>query len=409
MVAPRLVRIRQNFPADEIADLGGTIRRQVAQLRVPSGARVAVAVGSRGVSPLREVVTAILDGLRDAGAKPFVVPAMGSHGGGTAEGQRAVLAGYGIVEGVESSMETVVLGQTPAGVPVFMDAAAAGADGIVVLGRVKPHTGFHADIESGLCKMLAVGLGKADGARAIHAGGLASSIPAAAAIALSKAPVLGGVALVENAYDRPCRVEVVGPDRFHETDRELLVEARRRFPRIPLARVDLVVVDEMGKDISGTGMDPNVIGMWRRFGGERVPDFARVAVLGLSEASHGNANGIGLADFTTRRLVEAVDWPETYLNALTALDPGIVKVPVTLETDRECIETALDVLRRATGRDRVSVVRVKNTLELAELRVSEGLVDCLPKDGSVEVVGVAEEMRFDQAGRLTTPALDARA
>jgi hypothetical protein len=397
---PRLVRVRQNFPADEVAGLSAVVRRGVAELAVRPGSRVAVAVGSRGVSPLRQVVSAILAGLRDAGATPFVVPAMGSHGGGTAEGQRAVLAGYGIVEDVVSSMETVVLGRTDAGVPVHLDASAASADGIVVLGRVKPHTGFHADIESGLCKMLAVGLGKAEGARAIHAGGLAATIPAAARVALERAPVVGGVALVENAYDRPCRVAVVGPERFHETDQELLIEARRRFPRIPLEQADLVIVDEMGKNISGTGMDPNVIGMWRRFGGERVPDFARVAVLGLSEGSHGNANGIGLADFTTRRLVDAVDWRETYLNALTALDPGIGKIPVTLETDRECVETALDVLRRATGRDDVSVVRVKSTLELAELRVSEGLVPGLPEDGSVEVIGEPEELSFDEAGRL---------
>jgi hypothetical protein len=392
---PRLVRVRQNFPADEVADLRGAILSGIAALPVRRGSRVAVAVGSRGVSPLREVVTAILDGLRDAGASPFVVPAMGSHGGGTAEGQRAVLAGYGIVDGVESSMETVVLGRTEAGVPVHMDANAARADGIVVLGRVKPHTGFHADIESGLCKMLAVGLGKAEGAKAIHAGGLAETIPAAAAIGLERAPVIGGVALVENAYDRPCRVAVVGPDRFHATDRELLIEARRRFPSIPLAQADLVIVDEMGKNISGTG-----IGMWRRFGGERVPDFARVAVLGLSEGSHGNANGIGLADFTTRRLVDAVDWRETYLNSLTALDPGIGKIPITLDTDQECIGTALDVLRRATGKDAPSVVRIKNTLELAELGVSPDLVGCLPSDGTVDVVGELEELAFDAAHRI---------
>ena len=193
--------------------------------------------------------------------------------------------------------------------------------------------------------------------------------------------------------------QVVGPERFHATDRELLIEARRRFPRVPLERADLVIVEEMGKNISGTGMDPNVIGMWRRFGGERRPDFARVAVLGLSPASHGNANGIGLADFTTRRLVEAVDWRETYLNALTALDPGIAKVPVTLESDRECIETALDVLARATGRE-PTVVRIRSTLELAELCVSESLVGSLPGDGSVEVVGRPEPMRFGADGRL---------
>jgi hypothetical protein len=403
-----MVPVRQRFPADEVPDLVGAVRAGLRALRLGErlrpGASVALGVGSRGVSPLGEVVGAILDELRAAGLAPFVVPAMGSHGGGTAEGQRAVLAGYGISEErlgvpVRSSMATVLVGRTPSGLPVHLDAEAAAADGIVVLGRVKPHTGFHAEIESGLCKMLAVGLGKADGARAIHAAGLADSIPAAATVALGNAPVVAGVALVENAYDRPCRVEVVGPERFHAADRELLVEARRRFPRIPLEAADLVVVDEMGKNISGTGMDPNVIGMWRRFGGERCPNFARVAVLGLCPESHGNANGIGLADFTTRRLVDAVDWRETYLNALTALDPAIAKVPVTLESDRACLETALDVLARAAGRE-PTVVRIKNTLELAELRVSEPLVECLPGDGSVEITGPAEPLRFSQEGRL---------
>ncbi|HEY3083221.1 MAG TPA: lactate racemase domain-containing protein [Chloroflexota bacterium] len=405
---PKMVPLRQRFPADEVPDLTGAIRAGLRALRLAERLRprapVALGVGSRGVSPLGEVVGAILDELRAAGLAPFVVPAMGSHGGGTAEGQRAVLAGYGISEErlgvpIRSSMATVVVGRTQAGLPVHMDAEAAGADGIVVLGRVKPHTGFHADIESGLCKMLAVGLGKADGARAIHAAGLAEAIPAAARVALDAAPVVAGVALVENAYDRPCRVEVVGPEGFHATDRELLVEARRRFPRVPLDAADLVIVDEMGKNISGTGMDPNVIGMWRRFGGERRPNFGRVAVLGLCPESHGNANGLGLADFTTRRLVDAVDWRETYLNALTALDPAIAKTPVTLETDRACIDTALDVLGRATGRA-PTVVRIKNTLELAELCVSEPLVASLPRDGSVEVAGPPEPLRFSAEGRL---------
>jgi hypothetical protein len=405
---PKMVPIRQRFPADEVPDLVGTVRAGLRQLRLGErlgpGARVALGVGSRGVSPLREVVGAIVEELRAAGLTPFVVPAMGSHGGGTAEGQQAVLAGYGISEErlgvpVRSSMATVVVGRTPAGLPVHLDAEAAGAHGVVVLGRVKPHTGFQGEIESGLCKMLAVGLGKADGARAIHAAGLAGAIPAAAAVALAAAPVVAGVALVENAYDRPCRVAVVPPERFHATDRELLVEARRRFPRIPLEAADLVVVDEMGKNISGTGMDPNVIGMWRRFGGERRPDFARVAVLGLCPESHGNANGVGLADFTTRRLVDAVDWGETYLNALTALDPGIAKLPVTLESDRACLATALDVLARATGRE-PTVVRIKNTLELVDLCVSDSLVASLPGDGSVEVVGPPEPLRFDDRDRL---------
>jgi hypothetical protein len=329
---------------------------------------------------------------------------MGSHGGGTAEGQREVLAGYGISEAglgvaVRSSMETLVLGHTAAGVPVHLDANAARADGVVVLGRVKPHTGFRGPVESGLCKMTAVGLGKAEGARAIHAGGLATAIPAAAAIATARAPILCGVALVENAYDRPCRAVVAPPERFEQTDADLLEVAWTTMPRVPLDAADLLIVDEMGKNVSGTGMDPNVVGMWRRFGGERRPNFARLAVLGLTEASHGNATGLGLADFTTRRLVEAVNWRETHLNALTALDPLICRTPMTLATDRACVETALDLLRRATGRQ-TTVVRIKNTLELERLAVSEELVDCLPKDGSVEVGEQPRPLAFDGEGRI---------
>jgi hypothetical protein len=405
---PAMVPVRQRFVDDAIADLAGEIRAGMRRLELgaelPASAEVAVAVGSRGVSPLREVVSTIVDELRSYGARPFVVPAMGSHGGGTAEGQREVLAGYGISEqgiGVEvrSSMETVVLGYTEAGVPVHMDANAARADGIVVIGRVKPHTGFRGPVESGLCKMTAVGLGKANGAREIHAGGLAVAIPAAARVATAGSKVVCGIALVENAFDRPCRVEVAPPERFYETDAKLLDVAWAKMPRIPLDEADLLIVEEMGKNVSGTGMDPNVVGMWRRFGGERKPNFARLAVLGLTDASHGNATGLGLADFTTRRLVESVNWRETHLNALTALDPLICRTPMTLDTDRDCIETALELLRRATGRE-PTVVRVKNTLELEHVWVSEALVASLPRDHSVEVAGPAAPLSFDAADCL---------
>jgi hypothetical protein len=400
-----MVPVRQRFPDDALPDLSGTIRAGIRRLGVElrPGASVAVGVGSRGVSPLFEVVSTIVGELKELGADPFVVPAMGSHGGGTAEGQREVLAGYGIDEPrlgvpVRSSMETVVLGQTDAGVPVHIDANAARADGIVVIGRVKPHTGFRGPVESGLCKMLTVGLGKANGARSIHAGGLAVAIPAAAGVATSRAPILFGVALVENAYDRPCRVEVVPPAAFYDTDHALLDVARERLPRVPLDEADLLIVEEMGKNVSGTGMDPNVIGMWRRFGGERTPNFARVAVLGLTAQSHGNATGLGLADFTTRRLVDGINWPETHLNALTALDPLICRVPMTIETDRACVETALDLLRRSTGREDPTVVRIKNTLELEHLSVSEQLVDRLR--APAESVGPASPLGFDEGGRL---------
>ena len=405
-----MVPVRQRFPDDAIEDLEGTIARGVQRwadghpevlARLRPGAEVAIGVGSRGVSPLFQVVSTLVGALRALNLSPFVVPAMGSHGGGTAEGQREVLAGYGIDEArlgvpVRSSMETVVLGQTEAGVPVHVDANAARADGVVVIGRVKPHTGFRGPVESGLCKMLAVGLGKANGARNIHAGGLAVTIPAAARLATAKAPVLFGVALVENAYDRPCRVEIAEPERFYDVDHALLDVARERLPRVPLEAADLLIVEEMGKNVSGTGMDPNVIGMWRRFGGERTPNYERVAVLGLTKQSHGNATGLGLADFTTRRLVDAINWPESHLNALTALDPLICRVPMTLANDQACVDTALDVLRRSTGKVNPSIVRIKNTLELEHLWVSENLRDQVDAD----VDGEPADLAFDGSGGL---------
>lgn len=405
-----MVPVRQRFPDDAIEDLEGAIAEGVRRwavgrperlARLGRGASVAIAVGSRGVSPLFEVVSTVVRSLRDLELSPFVVPAMGSHGGGTAEGQREVLAGYGIEEGrlgvpVVSSMETVVLGETDAGVPVHIDANAARAGGVVVIGRVKPHTGFHGPVESGLCKMLAVGLGKASGARNMHAGGLAVAIPAAARLATARAPILFGVALVENAHDRPCRVEVAPPERFYDVDHALLEVARDKLPRVPLDEADLLIVDEMGKNVSGTGMDPNVIGMWRRFGGERMPNYARVAVLSLTRQSHGNATGLGLADFTTRRLVDAINWPETHLNALTALDPLICRVPMTLPDDRTCIDTALDLLRRSTGKEHPSVVRIKNTLDLERLWVSEDLRN----EVRAEIADDPAPMTFDPEGRL---------
>ena len=407
MIRPSMVSVRQRFIDDAIPDLTGAIVQGLRALHLdthlPTGASVAIAVGSRGVSPIREVVRAIVDELRAIGAHPFVVPAMGSHGGGTAEGQREVLENYGISESlfgvpVRSSMETVVLGTTDAGVPVHIDAYAAKADGIILIGRVKPHTGFRGPVESGLCKMLAVGLGKAAGAKSIHSGGLAIAIPAAAAIGIARAPVLAGIALVENAFDRPCRVEVVAPSRFYDTDHALLAVAREKMPRIPVDEADLLIVDEMGKNVSGTGMDPNIVGMWRRFGGERQPNYARLAVLSLTPQSHGNGTGVGLADFTTQRLVDAIDWRETHLNALTAMDPQICRTPMTLESDRVCIDTALDLLRRSTNRE-PTVIRIKNTLELEHLYVSSSLVDRLGGDSSVE--GESGPMKFDAIGRLT--------
>ena len=397
-----MVLVRQAFDTAELDDLEDhltvALRRQLERAALPSGASVAIAVGSRGVSPVVQVVQTLVRGLREAGLCPFVVPAMGSHGGGTAEGQASVLADYGVHEQsvgapVRATMETVVLGKTATGITVHLDAEAAAADGVIVIGRVKPHTGFRGPIESGLCKMSVIGLGNRRGAESLHAHPLATGIPEAAALTVASGHLLCGVALVENAFDRPARAEVVPPEAFHATDERLLKLARELMPRLPLDKLDGLLIDRMGKNISGSGMDPNVVGMWRRLGElDRKPDYGWLAVLGLTPESHGNAVGIGLADLCSRKLADAIDHEALAMNTLTAMALHAAKVPLTLPTDRACYETVLHLATRSTS-NALRIGRIRNTLELETFWVSEAVLDDLP--GTCEVVESATPFGFD--------------
>ena len=404
---PRMHLVRQRFDATEVADFD---RRLTAEARavfeargVGPGSQIAMAVGSRGVSPIAQVVRLVSESVQSLGGEPFIVPAMGSHGGGTAAGQAEVLAGYGISEAalgvpVRATMETVELGATDHGVPVHMDAVAAGADGIVVIGRVKPHTSFRGPVESGLCKMLAIGLGNRRGAETIHAHDIATTIPAAARVALAAAPVCLGVALVENAFDRPYRLAVVGPESFEATDRELLQVARGVLPRIPVDRLNLLLVDRMGKNVSGTGMDPNVIGMWRRLPElPHEPDYRWLAVLGLTEQSHGNAVGIGMADLTSRKLTDAIDPVPTHANVLTSMAVGMAKVPVTLPNDRECLGMGLALAARSSS-EPLRVARIASTMELETLWLSDAALPELPH--SCEVMASRSAFDFGPDGSI---------
>ena len=397
-----MVLVRQAFDTAELDDLEDHLtvglRRQLERSALPTGASVAVAVGSRGVSPVVQVVQTLVRGLREAGLCPFVVPAMGSHGGGTAEGQASVLADYGVHEQsvgapVRATMDTRVLGKTVSGITVHLDAEAAAADGVIVIGRVKPHTGFRGPIESGLCKMSVIGLGNRRGAESLHAHPLATGIPEAAALTVISGHLLCGVALVENAFDRPARAEVVPPEAFHATDESLLKLARELMPRLPLDKLDGLLIDRMGKNISGSGMDPNVVGMWRRLGElDRNPDFGWLAVLGLTPESHGNAVGIGLADLCSRKLADAIDHEALAMNTLTAMALHAAKVPLTLPTDRACYETVLHLATRSTSKA-LRIGRIRNTLELETFWVSEAVLDDLP--GTSEVVESATPFGFD--------------
>lgn len=408
---PRMVPVRQRFPAAEVADVAAAVREELARPgvgdRVRPGMRVAVAVGSRGVAAIDRIVAALVAELKARGAAPFVVPAMGSHGGATAEGQVRVLADLGVTERsagcpIRSSMEVVEIGRLENGLPVYVDRHAHDADGVVLVNRVKPHTSFRGPSESGLVKMLTIGLGKQKGADSCHAfgmGQMAEHILAMAAISLARVRVLFGVATVESAYDRPARLLAVPPEEIVVRDRELLVEAKASMPRILLDPLDVLVVERMGKEYSGVGMDPNIIGRYTTpllGGGPRI---ARLAVLDLTDATHGNANGIGLADLTTRRLVSRIDPEATYVNALTSRVPPSVRIPLTVETEREAIQAAVKTCG-ARDLSRVRMVRIPDTLHLAEIWISEALVDEARADPAITLRGEPRPMQFDDAGRL---------
>src|SRR6266540_3059578 len=414
---PRFIQVRQKFIPSEPVDVVGTLGREFERVRpkVKPGARVAVAVGSRGIANLDKLIGAVTQELRQAGAAPFIVPAMGSHGGATPEGQVRLLADYGVTEQrmgapIRAAMDVERLGATADGIEVLWSAEALRSDGVVVVNRVKPHTDFYSEtLGSGLLKMLVVGLGKRAGAANFHAAamrlGYERVLSTAARVALATAPVLCGVAVVENQFHDTARLEVLLPNEIEAREPELIRDARRLMPRIPFDDIDLLIVDRLGKNISGAGMDPNVTGRGIHSSSalpgapKAKPEVRRLFVRDLTPESHGNAVGVGLADFTTTRLVQAMDKRVTFMNALTALSLQSVKVPIHFESDRECVIRALESLAIADTR-RAKVARITDTLSLERLRASESLLDEVRGRTDLEIEDNCEDMKFDAAGNL---------
>jgi hypothetical protein len=393
---PNFFRVRQDLPQTRLPDVAAAVRAELARIglaeRITPGGSVAITAGSRGIADIPRVIKTVAEVVRASGAEPFVVPAMGSHGGATAEGQRHVLAEYGITERsvgapIRASMDTVELGQLPSGARVFFDATAAAAQATIVVGRVKAHTAFRGEIESGLCKMTAIGLGKQRGAEQIHAFGLREQIPLAASLALEKSNIVAGLALVENATHELAQIRATLPDGFHDTDRELLHAANEYLARIPFDHLHVLVVGWLGKNISGSGMDYNVVGMWRRIGGTMSPNFERIVVLDLTDESDGNGLGVGIADFTTRRLYDKLDLPKMYLNGLTGNALAAIKIPIVLATDRQAMEVALHSVGHSADA-RIAIVR--STADLAELWVSEALRAEVAADPALTILSAGD-------------------
>jgi len=409
---PQMALVRQELPSDRIEDVAGDVAAKLMASSLPHtirpGQHVAITAGSRGIGAFVELLSGIVRAVKLCGGSPFIIPAMGSHGGATASGQTEILRRLGVTEAatgapIRATMETQVVGESTTGAVAHVDRLAFEADGIIVLGRTKTHPESVGELASGLLKMCTIGLGKQVGAHQAHSHRLWESVRAVPELQLARARILGGVAVVENGYRQPCVIEVVPPtyDAFLEADIRLLEVAKRHWARIPFDALDLLIVDELGKTISGGGMDPNVIGLWRNSEAPHRPDYKRIVVLSLTYPSLGNGLGIGMADFTTRRFAEAYDPAVSYVNLLTASEPGgntrEGPLPLVLDSDQEAMEVGLfSSLARTAPR----VCRIKNTACLDEMWVSDGLLDEVRHHPGLQIVSPPGPVAYDGSGNL---------
>lgn len=413
---PRLVRVRQHFERPQINDIPAAVQLALEALNLPRtihpGQTVALTAGSRGIANIPLILKTVADYLKKLGAKPFLVPTMGSHGGGTAEGQREVIESYGITADyvgvpIKASMEVICLGNTPEGYPVYLDKYASEADHIAVIGRIKPHTGFHGPIESGLHKMMMIGLGKHVGAIEYHRILLNQAydpvVRAVGRFMLAKAPIAFGLGIVENAYDETAHIEAVPPEHFVLREEAMLTLARRWLPKLPFKEADVLIVDEIGKNISGSGMDTNVVGRKRAVRGAtpppNQPEMRFIFVRSLTDKTHGNASCIGLADFTTNRLLQAMDYRATVINCVTSGYPEGANIPVHFETDREVLEAALPIIG-ARNTDEARIMHIRNTLQVEEVEISEPCLSNGPPQTDFKILGGAKDVTFNSDGNL---------
>lgn len=408
---PKMAKVKQVFDATKVDDLRTVLQaeleKEYIKETVKPGMEIAVAVGSRGLDRLVETTAVTVQFLQGLGAKPFIVPCMGSHGGATGEGQKAVLEHLGVTEEsvhaeIRSSMEVVKLGELPNGLPVYIDEIASQADGIVVINRVKPHTAFRGPVESGIMKMISIGLGKQKGAEACHQLGfkhMAEHVPAMAKMTMSKMPILFAVATVENAFDKVAEITVLAPQEIEEKEIKLQALSKTLLPKLHFDKIDVLVLDEIGKNISGDGMDPNITGRYPTPYAHGGPDVTKMVVLDLTPQTEGNANGVGTSDFTTQRLVDKMDREATYANGLTSTVVGPTHISTTLPNDEQAIQAAIKTCN-ILDFTKVKMVRIKNTLELSEIEVSEALLDHVKADPSLEQTSDLYDLNYNEAGNL---------
>ena len=410
---PRMVNVRQKFDGTHLGDIPASVVREFqrpeVRAQVKPGQVIAVGCGSRGVANIAAITKCVIRELQTLGARPFIFPAMGSHGAATAEGQKKVLEGYGITEAsmgvpVKATMDTVIVGNLDDGTPVHMDRFAAEADGIVVINRIKPHTAFRGATESGVTKMLSIGIGKITGAATYHQHGMdtfPTLLPKVRDVNLGNRNVLLGVGIVENAHDQTAVIEVMPASQIATREPVLQEMAKRLMPQLYFDDIDVLIIDEMGKNISGAGFDPNITGRNRRavkwdFG----PKVKKIVVLGLTPETHGNATGMGGADVITMRLFKEIDIPSTYANIITSMNLDGGAIPIVMNTEREAIQLAVKTVVRVKP-ENCRIVRIRNTLDIAQIQVSEPLlVEVRSRPEVFQIASPAAAFAFDTEGRL---------
>ena len=410
---PRMARIRQNFESHEIGDVAAAVRAELDKpeitSRVKPGAKIAIGVGSRGVNNIEIAVRAVAEGLKKHGAEPFIFPAMGSHGGATAEGQTEVLANYGVTEErvgapIRATMDTVIVTEMDDGTPLHMDKFAHEADGVVLINRIKPHTTFRGAIESGIAKMMIIGMGKIGGATILHTrhgmDRFAEVLPKAAEVLMEKIPFLFGLGMVEDAYDHTAIVEAIPSDQLIARETVLQQRAKDLMARLYFDDIDVLIIERMGKEISGSGFDPNITGRNNRgVEGFDLPRVQKIVVLDLSDQTHGNATGMGLADVITLRLFKRIDFAYTYANVITSAYLDGALIPLVMPTEQDAIRLAVKTVPRVPS-EQARIVRIRDTLTLSEIEVSEPMLEEVRANGKLEIIEEPAAMSFDAEGRL---------
>jgi len=413
---PKVIKVKQKFHSYKVKDIDLVITKEIhkknVKEKIKPGMSIAVGVGSREIANLFEIVKDVIDVIKECGANPFIVPAMGSHGGATVEGQKEILASYGITEEklgvpIKSSMEVVKIAKYKGKVPIYFDKNACMADGIIPINRIKIHAAWHGEVESGLLKMLVIGFGKHKGATEIHSLGMENFhrlIPEIGLIIVNKVPIIFGVACIEDAYDQIAEIKILMPEEFYAQEKEMLKRSKKIMAKINIPKIDVLIIEEIGKNISGECLDPNIIGRYRgkQKSNIKAPDIKLVIALQLTKKTHGNANGVGSADIITRELFGDINFDSTYTNAVTGGDLIGVKIPLIANSDKEAISLALinPCIRKKSASD-IKLVRIKNTSRLSKIIVSEAIFREIKDKEFFEIdKAVFEKMRFDKNDRL---------